>query len=102
MNSAVLVFPGSNCDRDLAVAIRDVTGKAPAMVAFYRPVLDALWDVFGVDRLIYGSNWPVSNRFASYPTVLGIVREYFSERGKEAGEKYFSRNAQSAYKWVKR
>lgn len=32
MNSAVIVFPGSNCDRDLAVAIRDVTGKAPAMV----------------------------------------------------------------------
>ncbi len=32
MKSAVLVFPGSNCDRDLAVAIRDVTGTAPAMV----------------------------------------------------------------------
>ncbi|MCY7338499.1 MAG: phosphoribosylformylglycinamidine synthase subunit PurQ, partial [Sphingomonas bacterium] len=32
MNSAVLVFPGSNCDRDLAVAIREVTGRAPAMV----------------------------------------------------------------------
>ena len=32
MRSAVIVFPGSNCDRDLAVAIRDVTGRAPAMV----------------------------------------------------------------------
>ncbi len=32
MKSVVLVFPGSNCDRDLAVAIRDVTGSAPAMV----------------------------------------------------------------------
>ena len=32
MRSAVLVFPGSNCDRDLAVAIREVTGRAPAMV----------------------------------------------------------------------
>ena len=32
MKSAVLVFPGSNCDRDLAVAIREVTGRAPAMV----------------------------------------------------------------------
>ena len=26
MNSAVIVFPGSNCDRDLAVAIAEVTG----------------------------------------------------------------------------
>ena len=32
MKSAVIVFPGSNCDRDLAVAIRDVTGSAPAMI----------------------------------------------------------------------
>ena len=32
MNSAVIVFPGSNCDRDLAVAIENVTGRAPAMV----------------------------------------------------------------------
>jgi phosphoribosylformylglycinamidine synthase I len=32
MKTAVIVFPGSNCDRDLAVALRDVTGTAPAMV----------------------------------------------------------------------
>ena len=32
MKSAVVVFPGSNCDRDLAVALRDVTGEAPAMI----------------------------------------------------------------------
>ena len=32
MKTAVLVFPGSNCDRDLAVAIRDVSGTAPTMV----------------------------------------------------------------------
>ena len=32
MKSAVIVFPGSNCDRDLAEAIRLVSGKAPEMV----------------------------------------------------------------------
>ena len=32
MNSAVVVFPGSNCDRDLAVALETVTGRKPAMV----------------------------------------------------------------------
>jgi phosphoribosylformylglycinamidine synthase I len=32
VKSAVLVFPGSNCDRDLAVAIEAVTGRAPAMI----------------------------------------------------------------------
>ena len=32
MKTAVLVYPGSNCDRDLAVALRYVTGHAPKMV----------------------------------------------------------------------
>ena len=32
MKSAVIVFPGSNCDRDLKVAIEMVTGHAPDMV----------------------------------------------------------------------
>ena len=32
MNSAVIVFPGSNCDRDLKVAIEAVTGRAATMV----------------------------------------------------------------------
>src|SRR3954447_6771959 len=32
MKSAVIVFPGSNCDRDIAVALELVTGRTPAMV----------------------------------------------------------------------
>ncbi|MEH3101066.1 phosphoribosylformylglycinamidine synthase subunit PurQ [Sphingomonas adhaesiva] len=32
MKTAVIVFPGSNCDRDIAVALEQVTGTAPAMV----------------------------------------------------------------------
>ena len=32
MKTAVIVFPGSNCDRDIATALEDVTGTAPAMV----------------------------------------------------------------------
>ena len=32
MKSAVIVFPGSNCDRDLAVALREASGREPAMV----------------------------------------------------------------------
>ena len=32
MKSAVIVFPGSNCDRDMAVALEQVSGNKPAMV----------------------------------------------------------------------
>ena len=32
MKTAVIVYPGSNCDRDAAMAIERVTGTAPAMI----------------------------------------------------------------------
>jgi phosphoribosylformylglycinamidine synthase I len=32
VKSAVIVFPGSNCDRDMAVALEQVTGERPIMV----------------------------------------------------------------------
>jgi len=32
MKTAVIVFPGSNCDRDAQVALRQTTGQEPAMV----------------------------------------------------------------------
>ncbi len=32
MNTAVIVFPGSNCDRDVAVALQAATGRPPVMV----------------------------------------------------------------------
>ena len=32
MKTAVIVFPGSNCDRDIAVALESVTGNKPEMV----------------------------------------------------------------------
>src|SRR6185437_237690 len=32
MKSAVIVFPASNCDRDAATALKEMTGQTPAMV----------------------------------------------------------------------
>lgn len=32
MKAAIIVFPGSNCDRDVAIALQHSTGRAPAMV----------------------------------------------------------------------
>ena len=75
---------------------------SPTDVAYYAPTVDVLWDAFGVDRLVYGSNWPVSERFADYATVQRIVSQYFNAKGVVATEKYFWRNATAAYKWLDR
>ena len=77
-------------------------GTAPADAAFYKPQLDVLWNAFGPDRLVYGSNWPVSERFAPLSRVQQIVHDYFSAKGAPALHKVFGINAKMAYKWVKR
>ena len=74
--------------------------RVPDEVSFYRPALDELWEIFGEDRLIYGSNWPVSARIAPYETAFKIVREYFAEKGAAASQKFFRTNSLAAYKWV--
>jgi len=82
----------------LVEGTRKTMGDAPKEVEFYKPVLDSLWNVFGEDRLIFGSNWPVSVRAATYGTLHKIVHTYFSSKGKVAAEKYFMKNAIAAYR----
>jgi predicted TIM-barrel fold metal-dependent hydrolase len=82
-----------------ALVEQSVTRPAPEQIAYYAPVLDTLWRVFGEDRLIFGSNWPVSDRGAPLETVVHIVRKYFFDKGERAARKFFSENALSAYRW---
>jgi L-fuconolactonase len=82
--------------------LRRVDGRVPDDVNFYRARLDELWEIFGEDRLLYGSDWPNSDLWAPYPQVLKIVREYVSGKGPAAAEKIFWKNSAAAYRWVKR
>ena len=82
--------------------LRRVAGRVPIDTDFYRGRLDAIWDIFGPDRLIYGSDWPNSDPLGTYPQVLKIVEEYFHAKGTAAAEKYFWRNSIAAYRWIKR
>ena len=86
----------------LVEQVKGSEGAAPTDVSYYLPILDHLWQCFGADRLVYGSNWPVSDRGASYNTVFGLVRDYFRSKGKEACEKYFWQNSRDVYRWIER
>ena len=65
---------------------------------FYRPLLDILWNQFGSDRLIYGSNWPCTKKSGDYQSFVTLVNAYFTSKGQEASEKYFWGNAAKVYK----
>ncbi len=81
----------------LVEQIQGAEGQAPREVAYYLPVLDHLWQSFGADRLIYGSNWPVSDRGAPYHVVFSLVQQYFSGQGEAALEQYYWQNERVAY-----
>lgn len=74
-------------------------GQAPRQLDFYRPVLDEVWRLFGPERVIYGSNWPVSELFADFAAVHSLVNEYCPARDRAA---FFAGNARRAYKWLPR
>ena len=62
--------------------LRRVDGSVPEDLAFYRGRLDEIFGLFGEDRLVYGSDWPNSDNWGPYPTVLHIVHEYFTAKGR--------------------
>ena len=82
--------------------LRRVDDKIPVDLAFYRPRIDEILDVFGMDRVLYGSDWPNGDQWLPVPVGFKIVQEYFMGKGQAAAEKYFWRNSTKAYKWVKR
>jgi predicted TIM-barrel fold metal-dependent hydrolase len=82
------------------VAESAVCRPAPVDVGFYAPVLGVVWDAFGEDRVIYGSNWPVCELAASYANVLRIASEYACGKGPGAVAKLTEHNGAAAYKWI--
>jgi L-fuconolactonase len=82
--------------------VSNVARRGVEDVTAYRPALDVLWDLFGENRMVFGSNWPVSNRVAPYAALHKIVADYFTAKGKSAAEKYFWKNSLAAYSWISR
>ena len=82
--------------------LRRVDGRVPTDLDFYKSRLDEMWEIFGRDRLLYGSDWPNSDKWGTYPQVLSIVRDYFTSKGREVEEKFFWKNSLAAYRWASR
>lgn len=82
--------------------LRRVDGRVPEDLDFYRARLEAIWNAFGEDRVLFGSDWPNSDQWADFPKVVNVVREFFHGKGRAAAEKYFWKNSVAAYRWVRR
>jgi L-fucono-1,5-lactonase len=92
-----------NAFAKISAVPRRENGRVTTDLAAYKPRLDLLWDIFGEDRVVYGSDWPNSaGNWVSFEAALALVRQYFDAKGRAVAEKYFWKNSLAAYKWVKR
>ena len=65
--------------------------------ADFKPYLDVVFEAFGLDRLMYGSDWPVCLLAGSYEKVFGLVDEYTRQLTGAARARFFGYNAARFY-----
>jgi L-fuconolactonase len=68
-----------------------------ADVAHLRPYYETVLGAFGPDRLMFGSDWPVSTLSASYGDVVAAARALTSQLSKDEQDAIFCRTAQRVY-----
>lgn len=79
MKAAVIVFPGSNCDRDVAVALHQASGTAPAMIWHGDSTLPDLDLVVLPGGFSYG-DYLRAGAIAALSPIMSAVRQH-AERG---------------------
>jgi len=61
------------------------------------PYLDVVFNAFGEDRVLFGSDWPVCLLAGSYDEVVGLVSNYTADFSSKAKNKLFGANAARIY-----
>lgn len=63
-----------------------------------RPYAEHIIECFGMERTIFGSDWPVSSQAADIPVCVSTILKILEGASKEDIEKIFHHNAQRFYK----
>jgi len=63
----------------------------------FKPFLDHIFESFGAQRVMFGSDWPVCRLAATYGQVLGIMEHYMSSFSKNEQDLFWGDNAAQFY-----
>ena len=85
MRAAVIVFPGSNCDRDLAVAFERTTGQAPVMVWHKDSNLPDGIDVVGIPGGFSFGDYLRCGAIAAQSPIAAAVKSFADKGGPVLG-----------------
>ncbi len=66
--------------------------------ANFRPYLEVVFDCFGTERLLFGSDWPVCTLSGSYAEVVGLVSEYIGQFSEAEQAAVMGGNAERIYR----
>ena len=70
---------------------------APTDMGYYKALIDEAADAFGPDRVIYGSNWSLSDLYGPYNGIVDLLRDYCDQREDLSRDQLFYENAMKAY-----
>ena len=63
----------------------------------FKPYLDVIFEAFGTDRILYGSDWPVCLLAAQYEQQLNLVQDYVNGFSEQDQAKVMGINALKFY-----
>jgi len=66
-------------------------------VADLKPYLDVIFENFGTNKLMFGSDWPVCNLAASYSQVVGVLESYIAQLPVQEQNQIWHENAKFFY-----
>ncbi|MCB9277398.1 MAG: amidohydrolase family protein [Lewinellaceae bacterium] len=101
------IEPWGDHIRTLASASSNVYCKLSGMVTEadwgnwdhwdFNPYLDVVYEAFGPERLMIGSDWPVCLLSGEYPRVMDIVESYLETYSEEVKDRVLGENAKLFY-----
>ena len=86
--------PNVYCKLSGIVTEADWQRWAPAQC---KPYLDVVFEAFGPERLMFGSDWPVCLLAANYDRVVALIAEYVAHHAPAASAAVFGENALRFY-----
>jgi L-fuconolactonase len=93
--AALAAFPNVYCKVSGVVTNADPQAWRPADLA---PYVDHALAVFGEDRVVYGSDWPVILQAATIPRWVDALDGVVSRLSSPARRKLFGENARRFYR----
>ncbi len=87
-------FPNVHCKVSGFATEADKESWEPS---HFKPYLDIIFNAFGTDRILYGSDWPVCLLAADYREQLGVVESYIENFSEEDKKKVMGENAVTFY-----